>query len=140
MGYPLGRGTVSSITGVRMAFIARVLTGVSTVVFAGIVSVGAAEAAGYGTLADCVRDSGAVMYEASWCPACKAQRKEFRGYVNRIKTVQCDVGGKKGKTRAECERMNIDSYPTWVFGDGSSESGFKSAKAIAARTGCEAPD
>lgn len=127
--------------GVRMRFIARVVAGISTVVFAGFVSVGAAEAAGYGTLADCVRDSGAVMYETSWCPACKAQRKEFRGYITRIKTVQCDLGGKKkGKTRAECKRMDITSYPTWVFGDGSSVSGFLSAKDLAQRTGCEAPD
>jgi hypothetical protein len=102
--------------------------------------VGAAAGAGYGTLAECVRDSGAVLYSASWCPVCKAQRKEFRGYANRIKTVECSVGGRKGKRTAACERMNIKSYPTWVFADGSTAAGLLSARALAERTGCAAPD
>jgi hypothetical protein len=100
----------------------------------------AGAAAGYGTLAECVRNSGAVMYGTSWCPVCKAQRREFRGYANRLKTVECSVGGDRKKTRAECERLQIRSYPTWVFGDGSMAAGLLSANDLATRTGCEAPD
>lgn len=97
-------------------------------------------AAGYGTLADCVRNSGAVMYTASWCPVCKAQRQEFRGYANRLKTVECSVAGQRKQTRAVCDRMDINSYPTWVFGDGSVARGMLSANDLATRTGCDAPD
>lgn len=107
---------------------------------AGVTRPGIAAAAGYGTFAECVRQSGAVMYTASWCPVCRAQRKQFRGYANRLKTVECSVGGKKGKTRATCDGMNIKSYPTWVFADGTSAEGLLSAKALAERTGCELPD
>jgi hypothetical protein len=71
---------------------------------------------------------------------CKAQRKLFRGYGNRLKTVECSVGGKKGKTRSTCDSMNIKSYPTWVFADGASVEGLLSIEALAERTGCGLPD
>lgn len=99
-----------------------------------------ARAAGYGTFADCIRNSGAVMYEATWCPVCRQQREVFRGYANRLKTFKCDVAGNRKQTKATCNRLGIDSYPTWILGDGSMRSGLHSAKDLAARTGCPMPE
>jgi hypothetical protein len=117
----------------------RLVPGLAALALITLTRAGAAAAAGYGTLADCVRNSGAVMYSASWCPVCRQQRQEFRGFANRLKTMECSVGGNRKKTRAVCEKMGISGYPTWIFADGSS-AGFLSAKDLAARTGCEAPD
>jgi hypothetical protein len=100
----------------------------------------AARAPGYGTFADCIRDSGAVLYEATWCPVCRQQRSLFRGYANRLKTFKCDVAGSRKQTKATCNRLGIDSYPTWIFGDGSTRSGLLSAKDLATSTGCSPPE
>jgi hypothetical protein len=100
---------------------------------------GTASAAGYGTFAECVRNSGAVIYEADWCPVCRAQRKEFRGYANRLKFVDCSIPGSK-KTRGKCKALGVDSFPTWIFRDGTKRSGYLKVSAIATFTGCALPD
>ncbi len=98
-----------------------------------------ASAAGYGTFADCVRNSGAVMYGTSWCPLCRAQRKDFRGYANRLEYVECSIPGSR-KTRSKCERLGVDSFPTWIFGDGAKREGKLSVSDIASHTGCAMPN
>jgi hypothetical protein len=98
-----------------------------------------ASAAGYGTFADCVRNSGAVMYGTSWCPLCRAQRKDFRGYANRLDYVDCSIPGSK-KTRSKCKTLGVNSFPTWIFGDGAKREGKLSVADIADHTGCAMPD
>lgn len=96
-------------------------------------------AGGYGTFAECVRNSGAVIYVTNWCPVCRAQRKDFRGYANRLKYVDCSIPGSK-KTRAKCKKIGIDAFPTWIFGNGTKREGKLSVADIASHSGCPVPD
>jgi len=79
------------------------------------------------------------MYGASWCPVCRTQRREFRGYANRLKYVDCSIPGSK-KTRAKCKALGIHSFPTWVFGNGTKVEGHLSMTSIASHTGCKLPE
>jgi hypothetical protein len=106
---------------------------------AGCLGPAPASGAGYGTFADCVRTSGAVFYDASWCGACRRQRKDFGGYANRLKIVSCSIPGSK-KLRSTCRKLGIESFPTWIFADGKRRAGLLSIRDIGKLTGCALPD
>lgn len=95
--------------------------------------------AGPGLLADCLKRSGAVFYDAHWCGNCRKQEKLFRGYANRLAKVACYRQGDSDNMRRQCRDADVRSFPTWVFGDGSRRSGMLPLTELARLSGCPAP-
>lgn len=86
----------------------------------------------------CLGEKGAKFYGASWCSFCNAQEELFGSSVELIPYVECAIEGEQGQAKA-CQDANIQSYPTWVFADGSRESGVQSLEKLANVTGCALP-
>jgi thiol-disulfide isomerase/thioredoxin len=86
--------------------------------------------------AKCLKDQGAVMYGAFWCPHCQDQKALFGKSQKFIEYVECSTADSRGTTIA-CQKENITSYPTWAFSDGSRQTGTMSLSLLAEKTGCE---
>ena len=63
-------------------------------------------------LAQCLRDKGAIMYGASFCPHCQAQQDLFGRSFRFVPYVNCSAQS------ARCTKAGIKSYPTWTFPNG----------------------
>jgi uncharacterized membrane protein/glutaredoxin len=74
------------------------------------VGAGSAEA-----LARHLRESGAVMYGAYWCPHCSEQKALFGEAAKDLPYVECDPGGVNPRPDL-CEKAGVKSFPTWVIG------------------------
>ena len=64
-------------------------------------------------VAQCLTANGVVMYGEDSCPFCMQQKRVFGELTFRrhIEYVECD------KTPDACRDANIQSYPTWVYGE-----------------------
>lgn len=91
----------------------------------------------YDQFAQCLKDKGAVFYGASWCPHCVAQKGDFGSSAHLLPYVECSTSG--DKQAQECEDAQITGYPTWIFPDGSRETGSQSFETLAEKTGCTLP-
>ncbi|MCA9477837.1 MAG: hypothetical protein KC535_01685 [Nanoarchaeota archaeon] len=80
-------------------------------------------------LAQCLTDSGAVMYGTEWCPHCKAQKEMFGTSFQYVTYVDCD------KYPQACTNAGIQGYPTWVI-DGANYPGTQSLYDLAKLSGC----
>ena len=90
----------------------------------------------YDSFAECVTESGAIFYGAFWCPHCNDQKAAFgKESMKKIKYVECSLPDRSGQA-AICKSKGIQSYPTWVFGDGTGETGFVSLEELSEKTGC----
>jgi glutaredoxin len=92
---------------------------------------------GLSALANCLAESGARMYGASWCPHCVSQKQEFGESIEQVPYVECAVDGNSGGQAQECVKARISSYPTWVFADGSRLTGERPLWELARKSGCE---
>lgn len=92
----------------------------------------------YDTFAKCLKDKGAVFYGAFWCPHCQNQKAMFGKSEKHLPYVECSTPDGKSQLSI-CKDKNIDGYPTWVFADGSRESGEVSLENLADKTGCSLP-
>lgn len=93
---------------------------------------------GLDAFAKCLKDKGAVFYGAFWCPHCKDQKTLFGSSVQYLPYVECSTPDGNSQTQI-CKDKNIQGYPTWVFADGSSQSGEIQLDALAQKTGCTLP-
>ena len=89
--------------------------------------------------AQCLKDKGAVMYGASWCPHCKKQKDLFGRAFRFAKYVECAMPGNPQAQAPACRDAGIQGYPTWVFADGSRVSGEQTLAELAEKTGCALP-
>ena len=80
-------------------------------------------------LARHLRDKGAVMYGAYWCPHCTEQKALFGDAAKDLPYVECDPKGMNARPDL-CEKAGVKSFPTWVMGDKRRE-GVQSAQALA---------
>ena len=92
----------------------------------------------YDTLAKCIKDSGTTFYGAFWCPHCQAQKKDFGSSEQYLPYVECSTPDAQGQTQI-CTDKKIESYPTWVFPDGSHLTGEIPLATLAAKTSCPLP-
>lgn len=92
-----------------------------------------------GELAQCLTDKGVKMYGAYWCPHCQAQKKDFGAAFKKVTYVECAIPGDPRAQTQECKDANIQGYPTWVFPDGSRQSGEITLVRLAERAGCAYP-
>ncbi len=93
----------------------------------------------YDTFAQCIKDSGAVFYGAFWCSHCQDQKKEFGDSGRLLPYTECSTPDTKGQTLV-CKEKGINSYPTWIFKDGSQVSGKVDWKILSEKTSCVLPD
>ena len=89
----------------------------------------------YDTLAQCLKDKGAIFYGAYWCPHCQAQKKLFGSSSKLLPYVECSTADARGQT-SFCIEKGIKSYPTWEFADGSRLNGQVPLEQLAEKTGC----
>ena len=92
----------------------------------------------YDAFATCLKDKGAVLYGAFWCPHCQAQKKLFGSSENFLPYVECSTPDMKDQTQI-CKDKEITGYPTWEFADGSRLSGEISLETLAQKTSCVLP-
>jgi uncharacterized membrane protein/glutaredoxin len=76
----------------------------------------ASDGAGFeGALARHLRDTGAVMYGAHWCPHCSEQKALFGAAAKDIPYVECAADTVNGRPDL-CEKAGVKVFPTWVIG------------------------
>jgi len=99
-----------------------------------LVNTPSAEPAKYSAFAECLTNSGAILYGTEWCPHCKAQRVLFGDALSKVNEVDCD------EESDLCKEAGITGYPTWVFGDETRRSGTQPLADLAEITGCKLPE
>jgi glutaredoxin len=80
-------------------------------------------------LARHLRESGAVMYGAYWCPHCQEQKALFGDAARDLPYVECDPNGVNGRPDL-CEKAGVKAFPTWTIG-GQRREGVQSLGALA---------
>lgn len=80
-------------------------------------------------LARHLRETGAVMYGAYWCPHCQEQKALFGDAARELPYVECDPNGVNARPDL-CERAGVKAFPTWVVG-GQRFEGVQSIGALA---------
>lgn len=88
-------------------------------------------------LASCIAESGAKFYGAFWCPHCNNQKKMFGDSQKLLPYIECSTPDGKGQTQV-CIDQGIQSYPTWIFADGSKLTGEIDLSTLAQKTSCDA--
>lgn len=90
----------------------------------------------YDKLAQCLTEKGIKFYGASWCPHCAEQKRMFGKSMSYVDYVECALpGNQQGQTKP-CEDAKIESYPTWIFPDGSRVTGEQLPQSLAEKSGC----
>jgi len=80
-------------------------------------------------LARHLRETGAVMYGAYWCPHCQEQKALFGDAARDLPYVECDPSGVNARPDL-CEKAGVKAFPTWVVG-GQRREGVQSIDALA---------
>jgi uncharacterized membrane protein len=68
-----------------------------------------------GALARHLREKGAVMYGAHWCPHCTEQKALFGDAAKDVPYVECAADTVNGRPDL-CEKAGVKVFPTWVMG------------------------
>lgn len=85
--------------------------------------------------ATCLKDQGAVFYGTFWCSHCRATKALFGSSAKLLPYVECSTPDGNGQTQV-CIDKKIESYPTWIFKDGSQLHGEVTLEALSEKTGC----
>lgn len=85
------------------------------------------------TFAQCLKDKGAVMYGADWCPHCQNEKKAFGDSFRLVPYVECPDNPQV------CIEKGIQGYPTWIFSDGGRFEGEQGLQKLSAASGCALP-
>ncbi|MDQ5883637.1 MAG: hypothetical protein QG654_551 [Patescibacteria group bacterium] len=91
----------------------------------------------YNALATCLGEAGAKFYGAFWCPHCNNQKKAFGKSDELLPYIECSTPDGNAQTQV-CIDNQIQSYPTWIFADGTRLTGEISLEELAKKTSCEA--
>jgi thiol-disulfide isomerase/thioredoxin len=89
-------------------------------------------------LAKCLKEKGVVFYGAHWCEHCKNQKRQFGSAAKELPYVECSSPD-GSQMFPVCIEAKVESFPTWVFTDGSRLSGEVKAAVLAEKSGCEMP-
>ena len=86
-------------------------------------------------LARKLRETGAVVYTAYWCPHCARQKELFgREAWKELRNVECAPKGYNAQPGI-CLAKQVDGYPTMILGNGKRISGERSLSEIAKEIG-----
>lgn len=89
----------------------------------------------YDKLAMCLQEKGATFYGAFWCPHCQTQKQLFGKSASKLPYVECSTPDGKGQLQV-CIDAEISSYPSWVYPDGTIETGEKTPQYLADKVSC----
>jgi thiol-disulfide isomerase/thioredoxin len=96
----------------------------------------------YDAFATCLKNKGALFYGAFWCPHCQEQEKLLEASRQTLEKiglyVECSTADANGQTQI-CKDKKIQSYPTWIFADGSQLNGTIPLQQLADKTSCVLP-
>ena len=81
-------------------------------------------------LATHLRDSGARLYGAYWCPVCRDQKDLFEASAYRLPYVEGTPNGCNGGLNFTCVANDVKDYPTWII-DGRRHVGLVSVDKLA---------
>jgi len=88
--------------------------------------------------ASCISDSGATFFGTFWCSYCQKQKTMFGVSAKLLPYKECSTPD--GEERLPvCTEAGIEGYPTWVFADGTRESGLISLERLSELTSCDLP-
>lgn len=90
----------------------------------------------YDAFAECINISGAKFYGTFWCSHCQNQKKAFGKSAKLLPYIECSTPDGNGQLPV-CADADIKAYPTWVFADGSEETGELSFQKLAEKTSCQ---
>jgi len=85
-------------------------------------------------LAEALTAKGVKFYGAYWCTHCEDQKEMFGSALEKLNYVECAIPGQQGQVK-ECTDAGVSSYPTWIFPDGSIQTGVMSFEQLAERAG-----
>ncbi len=88
--------------------------------------------------AQCLKDKGAEFYGAFWCPHCKKQKEMFGLSQKLLPYNECSTPDGRSQNQL-CNDKKIESYPTWIFADGTRETGEVPLETLAQKTSCVLP-
>ncbi|GAC1462811.1 MAG: vitamin K epoxide reductase family protein [Chamaesiphon sp.] len=90
-------------------------------------------------LARHLKEIGAKMYGAYWCPHCYEQKQLFgKEAFSEINYVECAPDGKNAQPNL-CAKADIKGFPTWLINGKKIESGVQSPQKLAALSGYQGP-
>jgi hypothetical protein len=92
----------------------------------------------YDSFAQCLSDKGAIFYGAFWCPHCQATKRMFGSSQRLLPYVECSTPNGQDQLQV-CKDAGVQSYPTWVFPDGTRLTGERTLQELAAASTCELP-
>jgi len=89
-------------------------------------------------LAQHLKQVGAKMYGAWWCPHCQEQKQLFgKTAASQFPYIECDPRGQNPQPDL-CQTAGIESYPTWEI-NGKTYSGTQSLEELANASGYQGP-
>jgi glutaredoxin len=89
-------------------------------------------------LAQHLKQIGAKMYTAYWCPHCYEQKQLFgQEAVKSLNLVECDPQGRNAQPKL-CQEKGIQGFPTWEI-NGKLDSGAKPLEKLAQLSGYSGP-
>lgn len=84
------------------------------------------------SLAECLKEKGAKFYGSASCGYCKKQKEMFGADAANLPYVEC-LDPKNAKA---CADAKLVGYPTWIFADGTRQSGLVQMDQLKAKSGC----
>jgi glutaredoxin len=88
----------------------------------------------YDAFAQCLDQKGVKFYGAFWCPHCQKQKALFGRSSKKLPYVECSTP--QNETTQACKDAGIKNFPTWVFADGSRQTGEMTLEELAAKSSC----
>lgn len=135
-----------------ISIVAVLLVGIGAgLALGGFIDIGGDRSAGVGTVkegivpdtgtagvnldafAQCLNEKGAVMYGASWCPHCQAEKEAFGTSFQYVNYVECTTDQDK------CDAAGVEGVPTWILADGTKAVGTQGLQKLSGLTGCPLP-
>ena len=95
----------------------------------------AAQPGQYDEFASCIKESGTKFFGAFWCPHCQEQKALFGKSASKLPYVECSNPDGQSQTQV-CKDNKIESYPTWVWKDGTRKTGTIALSDLSTFTGC----
>ncbi len=92
----------------------------------------------YRPFAECLTEKGVKMYGAWWCPHCQSQKRAFGAAFSSVDYTECSPPGGRSMLPV-CTEAGVESFPTWVFSDGTRKTGDQPLTILAEASGCELP-
>lgn len=85
------------------------------------------------SFAQCLTDSGVVVYGDRRCPVCQEQEAMFGDSWRFIRYVECP------EEPQVCTAAGVRGVPAWIFADGTKKYGELSLEELAEASGCVLP-